>query len=121
MTQPSGETGTGRAYAGVRAFLAAADLRPEFAARALSRIEAQHDHLGDRYRRTSLTGLVVECSEEAEDLAAWGALVASRLAEQSDGSFGDRRARALLTVAAQRAGEAHLMLSELRRLLERAQ
>jgi hypothetical protein len=33
--------------------------------------------------------------------------------------FADRRARALLTAATQRAGEADILLCELRRLLER--
>lgn len=106
-------------YASVRDFLVAADLRPEFAARVVARIEAQDAELGQSYLSSSLSMLVSECAAETEDLAAWSALLASRLKHESDGSFGDRRARALLTAATQRAGEADTMLCELRRLLER--
>ena len=108
-------------YDRVRAFLAEADVRPDFASRAFARIEAQHDELGTSYLWASLSMLVAECAQEAEDLAAWAALVAARLenAADSPASFGDRRARALLTSATQRAGEADTMLCELRRLVER--
>ena len=109
-------------YAGARGFLSEADVRPEFASRALARIEAQHDELGTSYLWASLSMLVSECAQEAEDLAAWSALLAARIehAADSPASFGDRRARALLTAATQRAGAADTMLCELRRLVERA-
>lgn len=102
-------------YSRVRAFLADADLRPDFVARALARIEAENDELGTSFLWCSLGLLVRECSEEAEDIAAWSALLAARLEQDGD----DRRARALLTAATQRAGEADLLLGELRRMLER--
>lgn len=107
-------------YERVRAFLTAADLRPEFAHKALARIEGQHDELGDSFRWASLTGLIAECCEETADTAAWASLIAARLEYDSDGSFADRRARAMLTAACKRADEADAMLSELRRLIERA-
>lgn len=106
-------------HAAVRAFLADADIRPEFAARAFARIEAQDADLGSSYLWSSRSILVSECAQEAEDLAAWAALIAARLAHDSDGSFADRRARALLSSAVQHAGEADTMLRELQRLLER--
>ena len=108
-----------REYAPVRGFLAEAGLRPEFASRALARIEGQHEELGTSFLWASLSMLVAECSQEAEDLAAWSALLATRLEHDSTGSSLDRRARALLTAATQRAGEADTLLCELRRLLER--
>lgn len=118
MSVPGHESRTG--YEAAREFLAGAGLRPEFGARAMGRIEDRHDDLGDSFRGASLTALVVECAEEAEDIAAWAALIAARLEYDSDGSFADRRARALLTAATQRAGEADTLLRELRRLIERA-
>jgi hypothetical protein len=107
-------------YAAARGFLAGVDVRPEFADRAMARIENHHDDLGDSFRWSSLTALVVECAEEAEDMAAWAALIAARLEHDSAGTFADRRARALLAGATQRAGEADTLLCELRRLIERA-
>ena len=107
-------------YAGVRRFLADADVRAAFAARALARIEGQHDELGDSFRWASLSGLIAECAEETADLCAWASLIAARLEQDSNGSFADRRARAMLTAACQRADEADTMLAELRRLVERA-
>ncbi|MGI8803271.1 MAG: hypothetical protein ACR2KV_14090 [Solirubrobacteraceae bacterium] len=103
-------------YAAVRAFLADADVRPEFAARALARIEAQHADLGDGYLWAALDSLVTECAEETEDLAAWSAIIAARL--EHSGST-DGRARAFLIGATQRAAQADEMLSELRRLVVR--
>ena len=108
-----------REYAPVRGFLAEADLRPDFASRALARIEAQHDELGTSFLWASLSMLVSECAQEAEDLAAWAALIATRLEDAADSLSLDRRARALLTSATQRAGDADTMLGELRRLVER--
>lgn len=107
-------------YALVRTFLGTAELRPEFAHKAQARIEGQHDELGDSFRWASLTGLIAECAEEAADLAAWASLIAVRLEQDSEGTFADRRARAMLTAACQRADEADTMLAELRRLVERA-
>ena len=77
-------------YDRVRAFLAEAAVRPDFASRAFARIEAQHDELGTSYLWASLAMLVTECSQEAEDLAAWSALLATRLehAADSPASFG---------------------------------
>jgi len=114
----SGATRGDGPYAGVRAFLVAADVRPDFEARAMARIDGQHDELGDSYRHLPISDLVAECAQEAEDLAAWSALLASRL--EDDASSPVRRARALLTAATQRAGEADTMLCELRRLVERS-
>lgn len=102
-------------YAGAQAFLAEADPRSEFVTRAGARIESQHDALGDSYRRVPLGDLVAECAQEAEDLAAWSALLASRL--EGDASSSARRARALLTAIAQRAAEADVLVGELHRLL----
>jgi hypothetical protein len=106
-------------YADVRVFLTDADVRAEFAAAALARIEGQHDELGDSFRWASLSMLVGECAEEAVDLASWSALIAARLEHDGTRTFADRRARALLTAATQRAAEADLLLCELRRLVER--
>lgn len=106
-------------YATVRAFLSAAEVRPKFAARAMARIEAQHGELGDSFLWRSLTALVTEICEEAEDLAAWSALLAARIEHDGGDPFAARRARALLAAATQRAGEADTLLSELRRLIER--
>ena len=108
-------------YAAVYAFLTAAELRPDYEARALARIHAEHDHRGVSFLHSSLLELVRECAEEAEDLAAWAALTAAHLHEHAttEHTFADRRARALLTAATQRAGEADTLLCELRRLLER--
>jgi hypothetical protein len=114
-------TDCSRSYNGVRAFLAAADIRPEFSARVFARIEGQHDELGESYLWSSLSMLVNECAQEAEDIAAWSALIAARVEHDSDKSGDDSRARALLTAAAQRAGEADVLLCELRRLVERPQ
>lgn len=62
--------------------------------------------------------LVAECAREAEDLAAWSALIAARLEYDLSDPCADRRARALLTAAAKRAAEADtLLVGELRRLL----
>lgn len=104
----------------VRAFLAEANLRPELAARAFGRIEAQDETLGDSYKWASLSMLVAECAAEAEDLCARGACAAVRLEHAASDPFADRRARALLIAAVQRAGEADTLLCELRRLIERA-
>jgi phytoene dehydrogenase-like protein len=106
-------------YGPVRTFLADANVRPEFAARVLARIEDQHDELDESFLWAPLGSLVAESVEEAEDLAAWLALIATRLDYDASGSFADRRARALLTAATQHAGEADAMLLELRRLVER--
>ena len=108
------------AYTRVRAFLADAEVRPEFAARAMARIEAQTQELGTSFLWGSLSALVAECAQEAEDLAAWSALIATRIEHDGGEPFATRRARALLTAATQRAGEADTMLCELRRLIERA-
>ncbi|MGI8730825.1 MAG: hypothetical protein ACR2LK_12700 [Solirubrobacteraceae bacterium] len=104
-------------YAPARAFLASplAALRPDFAGRALARIEAQHDELGESYLYGSLAALVRELAEEAEDLGAWAALLADRV-ERDDRPDADR-ARALLAGIAQRAGEADALIGELRRML----
>jgi hypothetical protein len=107
-------------YARVRAFLAATGVREEFAVRAFARIEGQREELGESYLWASLSVLISECAQEAEDLAAWSALFADRLEHETGGSFADRRAQALLTAATQRAGEADTLLCELRRLVERA-
>jgi hypothetical protein len=107
-------------YERARAFLAGADLRPEFAARALARIEGQHHELGDDlFRQAALGELVSECAREGEALVAWAADLAARLEEESGGSFAGRGARALLTGATQRQGEVDTLLCELRLLVER--
>lgn len=102
-------------YTAARAFLADAGLRPDFARRALARIEAQHDELGSSYLFGSLAALLRELAEEAEDLAAWAALLVHRV--EADQRPGADRARALLAGIAQRAGEADALIGELRRLL----
>ena len=107
-------------YESVRAFLADADIRPDFSARALARIEAQDAELGSSFLWASLGWLVTECTEEAEDLAAWSALIAARIENDGGDPFAMKRARALLTAATQRAGESDVFLHELRRLVERA-
>lgn len=117
MTNASATRG---AHAAAQKFLAEAGVRPEFAARSFARLEAQDDALGDSYKWSSLTMLVAECAQEAEDLAAWAACAAVRLEHMAGDPFADRRARALLTAATERAGEADTLLCELRRLIERA-
>jgi len=111
-------------YAPVRAFLAGAEIRPDFGARAMARIEAQHDQLGSRFLWCVPMRLIVEATEEAEDLAAWCALARARLDDdEALAGVGDttgNRARALLNIATKRAGEADGALQELRRLVERA-
>jgi hypothetical protein len=107
-------------YERVRAFLADADVRPEFAARAFARIEAQDAELGTSFLWTSLGGLVRECVAEAEDLAAWAALIACRIEQDAADPFADRRARAALSAAVVRGDEAGILLDELRRMIERA-
>lgn len=102
----------------VRQFLADADLRPDFAQRALARIHAHDEAWGESYRWASLSMLVSECAQEAEDLAAWAGCAAARLQEDVNRSPLEARARALLTAATQRAGEADTLLCQLRRLLE---
>jgi len=106
-------------YESVRTFLADADVRPGFAARALARIEAQHDELGDSYQWAALSGLLADARRQAADTAGYAAILAARTERDADGSTDDRRARALLTEAAQHAAEADLLLLELRRLIER--
>jgi hypothetical protein len=108
-------------YAEVRRFLTGANLRPDFAARVLARIHAEHDRRGTSFLHATLLELVRECSEEAEDLAAWAALTTAHLHQgaHKEHTFADRRARALLTAVTQRAGEADVLLCELRRVLER--
>jgi hypothetical protein len=108
------------AYRAVSEFFAQADVRPEFAARAQARIQAHDDELGTSFLWSSLSMLVDECAAEAEDLGAWASLIAARLEHDATGSFADKRARALLTAATQRAAEADVLLCELRRLVERA-
>ncbi len=107
-------------YERVRAFLTDAQVRPDFTARAFARIEGQHDELGDSFLWTPLGLLVAEGAQEAEDLAAWSALIAARISTDASDATADARARALLTMATQRAAEADAALCELRRLIERA-
>jgi len=107
-------------YESVRAFLADADIRPDFSARALARIEAQDAELGSSFLWASLAGLLRELGEEGEDLAAWSALIAARIENDGGDPFAMKRARALLTAATQRAGASDILLHELRRLVERA-
>jgi hypothetical protein len=112
-------------YAAVREFLADAEIRPEFAARAMARIEAQTPELGTSFLWCVRGRLIAEAIEEAEDLAAWCALASARLDHDAD-LAGDvdptgSRARALLSIATQRAGEADGALDELRRLVNHDQ
>ena len=102
-------------YAPVHAFLDEAGLRPDFATRALARIEAHHHELGDSYKWASLAGLVRELAEESADSAARASLIAARI--EHDG--GDaQRARALLAAIAQHADAANVLVGELRQVLE---
>jgi hypothetical protein len=107
-------------YDRVRAFLSDADVRPDFAARAFARIEAQDVELGGSFQWACLGDLLADCARHAVDVAAYSALLAARLEHDATGGSADTRARALLTAAAERAGEADTMLCELRRLMERA-
>jgi hypothetical protein len=103
-------------YPGAEAFLAEAGVPDAFAARAVSRIQGQHDALDHSYLWASLGALVRELGEEAEDLAAWASLLADRL--EHDGDAHRERGRALLIAITQRAAEADRLMAELRRLLE---
>ena len=113
--QPSATHG---AYAAPSESLADA-IRPDFAARALARIQAQHDALDHSFEWASLSGLIGAAMRQAEDVAGYSSLLAARIERDADGSTADRRGRALLTAAARCAAEADLMLLELRRLIER--
>jgi hypothetical protein len=106
----------GMPYRAPAAFLAAA-IPPALAARALARIEAEHDELGASYLWMSLARLVRELEEEAEDLPAWSALLAARLERDVEHASTVRRARALLTAITHRGAEADQLIGELRRLL----
>jgi hypothetical protein len=106
-------------YARVRAFLGDADIRPEFAARAFARIEAQSDELGSSYSWASLGALIGDARRQAVDVAGYSAVIAARVAQDAGDRFAERRAGALLASAAQRAAEADAMLGELGRLVER--
>ena len=107
-------------YAAVLAFLAEAGVRPDFAAAVQTRVEAQTDTLDLSYQWCSISGLLADATRQAEDVAGYAAVLAARLERDADSSSTHRRARALLTAATQRAGEAHTLLSKLRRLVERA-
>jgi hypothetical protein len=99
------------------AFLTAS-VPPAFADRALRRIEAKDDDLGDSYRWATLGSLVRELGEEPVDTAAWAALLASRLEhDQLDATSTGQRAHALLTAIAQKAAETDALVLELQRLL----
>ncbi len=104
----------------VRTFLAGTDVRPEFAARALARIEGQAEELDRSYEWASLSALIRDAARQAEDVAGYAAILAARIEYDATDAFSARRATALLTAAIQRAGEADAMFGELRRLVERA-
>lgn len=112
-------TGAG-AYPAAALFLAGSGVRPAFAARALARIESQHEALGDAYKSAALASLVREVEEEVLDMAAWCALLATRTQQQDAATAVDVRRRALLAAITQRAGEADVLVAELRRLTEAA-
>lgn len=66
---------------------------PDFAARAMERIKANEPELGDSYLWCVRTKLLTEAREEALDLAAWSALLATRL--EADALARDYRGRLL--------------------------
>jgi hypothetical protein len=111
----------------VVAFLADANLRPGFAARARARIKAADVELTTA-PRPSLGWLVSELYRHAEEIAAQSAIIAARFEidagrpvdDRRVAHISDRRARALLTAATQRAGDADALLGELHRLVRLA-
>lgn len=109
----------GNSYERVRAFLAEG-LRPDFAARVFARVESKAADWDHSYEWASLSALIADGMRQAEDTGGYCAVIAARLEHDGGEPFAARRARALLTAAAQRASEADVMLAELRRLVERA-
>lgn len=93
----------------------------DFATRSISRIDAQGDELGASYLFASLPALVRKLREEAEDVAAFSALIAARLHYDSEHSPDENieRTTALLTAVVQRAGEADTLIAEIARFVER--
>ncbi len=111
-------------YPAVAVFLDAACPQSDFAARAHVRVEEKTESWDHSYEWASLSALIQAAIHQAEDVAGYAAILAARIEYDSKtvtgcNGFADRRARALLTAATQRAAEADEMLCELRRLVER--
>ena len=109
--------GTDDAYAGARSFLVGSRVAPAFAARVIARIEAQDAVLATSFLSTPRAELLRELGEEAEDLAAWSALLAQRLDHDRLDVTTRHRAKAMLKTATQRACEADAIIAALSRLL----